>query len=184
MKSLKTFMISVIVFVVLLVGVGFTLPNSAHIERSVVVKAKPDVVFPLINNLHGFMRWSPWGKLDPHMTLTYGGPEEGVGARLSWSGNASVGTGSQEIIESVLNQRVKTTLQFGGYQHASTATFTLTPQGEGTKVAWAYDTAMGNDIISRYFGMALDGWIGNEYERGLATLAKLAESEPEANTTP
>lgn len=184
MKSLKVIMISVVGLIVLLVGFGFTLPDTAHVERSIVIKAKPDAVFPLLNNLHGFMRWSPWAKLDPSMTLTYSGPIEGVGARLNWSGNAAVGTGSQEIIESIPNERVKSNLQFGGYQHASTGTFTLTPQGEATKVTWAYDTSMGYDIVSRYFGLMLDAWIGNEYDRGLAALGKLLESPEPVQAAP
>lgn len=184
MKSLKAIMISVVGLVVLLAGIGFTLPESTHVERSIVVKAKPETVFPLLNNLHGFMRWSPWGKLDPNMVLTYRGPSDGVGSNLNWTGNASVGTGSQEIIESIPNERVKSTLQFGGYQNPSTATFTLTPQEGGTKVTWAYDTSTGYDIVSRYFGVVLDRWIGPEYELGLATLANLAESPEPLQAAP
>jgi uncharacterized protein YndB with AHSA1/START domain len=170
-------MIGLATLVVILVGAGFALPESAHVERSVVVKASPETVFPLLNSLREFNRWSPWSALDPNAVTTFTGPIAGVGAQMSWSGNAAIGTGNQVIIESVANQRVKTRLQFGGYDHPSTATFTLSPQGEGTKVIWSYDTSMGYDIVSRYFGVMLDRWIGKDYERGLSVLARLAESE-------
>jgi hypothetical protein len=176
MKLLKKIVIGIVVLVLILIGVGFLLPETVHVERMIVTKAKPDMVFPLVNNLHEFNRWSPWSDLDPNMITTYAGPAAGIGAKMTWSGDASVGSGSQEIVESVANQRVKTSMQFGGYDHPSTATFALTPQGEGTKVVWSYDTSMGYDIVSRYFGLMLDRWIGKDYERGLAVLSRLAES--------
>lgn len=184
MKAIKIIMVVVTGLIALLAGYGFALPESAHIERSIAIKAKAETIFPLINNLREFNRWSPWSTLDPQMVTSYNGPQEGVGAQMSWSGNSAVGTGSQEIIESVPHQRVKSKLQFGSSGNASTALFTLTPDGEHTKVTWAYDTSMGYDIIGRYFGLMLDGWIGSEYERGLQSLAQLAESKPKETAIP
>ena len=181
MKILKVLVISVVSLVVVLVGIGLLLPESAHIEREVTVKAKPEAIFPLLNNLHEFNRWSPWSDLDPNMIMTYEGPVQGVGAKMTWSGDSAVGSGVQQITESVPNQTVKSSLQFGGYDHPSTGTFTLTPQGDRTKVVWAYDTSMGYDIVSRYFGLMLDRWVGTDYARGLVVLARLAES---AGTNP
>ncbi|MGH8539391.1 MAG: SRPBCC family protein [Stenotrophobium sp.] len=171
MQMLKGLVIGVVGLIVLLALVGLVLPSTAHVERSVVIKAAPAEVFPEINSMREFNRWSPWSDLDPNMTTTYTGPTSGVGAEMSWVGNASVGTGSQEIIESVPDQRVKTKLVFGGYDHPSTASFVLTPVDAGTRVTWNYDTSMGYDIVSRYFGLMLDHWIGKDYEKGLITLS-------------
>lgn len=189
MKVLKGLAVGLVGLVVVLAGIGFLLPATAHVERSVVTTAAPGTVFPLLNNLHEFNRWSPWSDLDPNMTTHFEGPDAGVGAKMSWAGNGAVGTGSQQIIESVPNQRVVTSLAFGGYDHPSTATFTLTPEGKGTRVVWTYDTSMGYDIVSRYFGLMLDRWVGNDYSRGLSVLARLAESQagapaPETATAP
>ena len=187
MRILKNLALGLVALVGVLIGIGFLLPENAHVERTIIIKSKPETVFPLLNNLHEFNRWSPWSDLDPNMTTSFEGPTDGVGAKMSWSGNSAVGVGTQQIIESVPNQRVKASMQFGGYDHPSTATFSLTPQGEGTKIVWAYDTSMGYDIVSRYFGLMLDRWVGADYERGLTVLARLAESEnksPEANTPP
>lgn len=189
MKMLKGLAVGLAGLVVVLAGVGFLLPEQAHVERSVVTTAAPETVFPLLNNLHEFNRWSPWSDLDPNMTTQFEGPDAGVGAKMSWAGNSAVGTGSQQIIESMPNRRVVTRLAFGGYDHPSTATFTLTPEGKGTRVVWAYDTSMGYDLVSRYFGLMLDRWVGNDYARGLSVLARLAESQagapaPETATAP
>ena len=191
MKFLKNLVIGIVALAVILAAVGLLLPASAHVERSVTIQASPAVVFPLVNDLHEFNRWSPWSELDANMTTTFSGPMAGVGAKMTWAGNSAVGTGSQEIIESVPNQRVKTNLQFGGYDHPSTATFTLTPEGDATQLVWSYDTSMGYDVVSRYFGLMLDRWVGKEYEQGLAVLKRLAESDaakpppaPVTSTTP
>ena len=182
MRQLKNLAIGLVALVVILAGIGLLLPESAHVERSVVAKARPEIVFRLLNNLHEFNRWSPWSDLDPNMTTSFEGPADGVGAKMSWSGNSTVGVGTQQIIESVPNKRVRASLQFSGYDHPSTATFTLTPQGEDTKIVWSYDTSMGYDIVSRYFGLMLDRWVGKDYARGLTVLARLAESENKGST--
>lgn len=176
MKLLKRLVIGVVALIVILAIAGFLLPSAAHVERSRVIKAAPAAVFAEINSLREFNRWSPWAGLDPNMTVSYSGPASGVGAKMEWAGNAAVGTGSEEIVESVPDQRVKTALSFGGYDHPSSASFVLTPVAGGTQIVWRYDTDMGYDIISRYFGLLLDHWIGKDYDKGLQSLAHLLEN--------
>lgn len=44
--------------------------------------------------------------------MTYSGPEEGVGAVSSWESPGQMGTGRAEVVESNLNQNVKTKITF------------------------------------------------------------------------
>ena len=53
--------------------------------RSLAIAAPPDAVFPHMNDLKKWMAWKPWGKVDPNMKLTYGGPASGVGSNYSWA---------------------------------------------------------------------------------------------------
>ena len=97
---------------ILLVMIGFLLPSSAKVERSVVINAPAASIFPHINGMQAFHAWSPWSTIDPQTDYQFSGPETGVGSRMSWqSGDARVGQGSQEIVESSPNTRVKTRLE-------------------------------------------------------------------------
>lgn len=115
--------------------------------------------------------------MDPSAKYTYSGPASGVGAKLAWVGNSSVGSGSQEIIESVPDGRIVNALDFSGSQ--AKATFRLTPDGNGTRVTWSLDSEHGYNPINRLFGaFLLDGMVGKDYEKGLAKLKGVLESGP------
>src|SRR5678815_4574661 len=87
--------------VVVLVVVIATRPSSYRVERTTRIAAPPEVVFSLVNDFHGWDRWSPWAHLDPSMKTTFGGPPSGVGATYAWAGNDKVGEGNMRITESV-----------------------------------------------------------------------------------
>lgn len=103
------------------------------------------------------------------------GPEAGVGNTLNWtSEHPQVGTGSQEIVESVPEQTVKTALDFGPMGSAS-ASFDLTPEGDQTQVTWGFESDLGMNPMSRWMGLMMDKWVGGDYERGLTNLKALVE---------
>ncbi len=74
-------------------------PTPYTVERSTVVAAPADQIFPLLVDFHEWPRWSPWEDIDPDMQRTYGGAESGVGATYAWSGNRKAGAGSMEITD-------------------------------------------------------------------------------------
>jgi len=152
-----------------------------HVERAVSIDAPRTTVFMLVNGFKLFNRWSPWYALDPGATYTYEGPANGVGARLVWNGNPdTLGSGSQEILESRPYDLVKTRLDFGP-QGVATGQFTLAPDGAGTRVMWAFDTDLGMNPVSRYMGLLFDRLVGADFEKGLASLKQLAESLPKTD---
>lgn len=179
MRVLKWLLIVVVVLIAGVVGVGFVLPDRAHVERSIVVNAKPATVYTVLNGFRQFNKWSPWASLDPRTTYTIEGPLVGPGAKQGWrSEDPAVGAGSQEILEAVPFERVVVKLVFEGFDSDNLATYTLTPQGAGTQVVWAYDSTFKGDLVGRYFGLMLDGMLGPDYERGLTSLKALVESLP------
>ncbi len=171
---LRRFALGVSILVVLVGLFSFTLPSAAHIERSITIQKPTSTIFPYLNNLKKFNEWSPWSKLDPETVYTFSGPTEGVGARVEWkSEQKSVGEGSQEIVESRLNELVKTDLLFGNGT-PSKAQFYLDGTATETKVTWAFDAHF-DGILERYFGLMMDKWVGGAYEEGLQNLKQLVE---------
>ncbi len=173
---LKKALIAIIMLALLLVIVGFLLPAKIHVERSAVIDAPPAVVFDLIDDFHNFNKWSPWAELDPATKYTFEGPDHGVGHRMRWqSDNPNVGSGSQEIIESVPESLVRTHLDFGP-NGIATASFHLEAAEGGTQVTWRFDTDLGRNPAVRYFGLLMDRMVGPDYEKGLSNLKRLAEA--------
>lgn len=173
---LQKVLIAVASLVVLVVAIGLVLPQTAHVERSIVIDAPPDAVFALVNGFSRFNEWSPWATLDADTVYSFEGPGSGVGARMTWSSdNPSVGSGSQEIVHSEPYRTVHTALDFGD-QGAASAAFTLEPGEDGTRVTWSLDVDFGWNLFGRYLGViAFDRLAGADYERGLQRLKDLAE---------
>ncbi|MGQ0698323.1 MAG: SRPBCC family protein [Panacagrimonas sp.] len=174
------FKIVLIVVVVLIAAVlifAATRPDTFHVERRIDIRAPPEKIFPLINDLHGFSTWSPYEHKDPAMKRSYSGAAEGVGAAYAWDGNKEVGQGSMEITGSSAPSKVTIKLDFlRPFEAHNTAEFTLQPQGETTQVTWALDGPC--PFISKLMGVIfnMDKMIGTDFEAGLVKLKSVAEA--------
>jgi uncharacterized protein YndB with AHSA1/START domain len=177
MRILKRILVALVVLAALFVGIGLLLPETTRVQRSVVIARPAADVYAMLDSYERFNAWSPWFERDPKAEYAYEGNARGVGASMRWkSANPDVGNGRQSIIESEPNARVVTRLEFEG-QGDAIATFALQPAPQGTQVVWMFETQHGNDIIGRWFGLMFDQWIGPDYEKGLAKLKTLMESE-------
>lgn len=163
---------------------GYLLPREVHIERSITIERPAPMMFELLNSFQYFDKWSPWAQRDPDATFSISGPESGVGARLSWSGDPQlVGSGWQEIVASKPYEEIKIRLDFDAQGPADTG-FRLKPLGDATRVTWFFDSDLTKGVnyldafLARYFGLLFDRWVGGDYETGLANLKKYAESLP------
>lgn len=175
---LKKVLLGIAVIVAILIAVIATRPADFHIERSAKIEAPASAIFPLINDLQQWTRWSPWDKLDVNMKKTYVGPQAGPGAEYSWAGNNQVGEGRMTIEDIKENESVSIKLEFLKPMKATNQTlFTLTPEGEGTVVNWSMDGK--NDFIGKAFSlfMNVDQMVGADFERGLASLGDQAKVE-------
>ncbi len=151
------------------------LPDHAHVERRITIKAVPAAVFPFVNNPRNTEKWSPWLERDRNATLTYSGAAAGKGAKLAWRSDVpDVGAGTLEIIESKPNELVRVALSFEGHGDA-TSYYKLKPENDGTSVTWGFDSMLGWNPVKRYMGLMFEAWIGADYERGLQNLKSVLE---------
>ncbi|ADO72984.1 SRPBCC family protein [Stigmatella aurantiaca] len=152
-------------------------PASFHIERSAVIAAPPEAVFPHLNDFRLWAAWSPWEKLDPSMQKTYGGPSSGVGSTYAWSGDSKAGEGKMTILESRPSTFLSLRLEFlKPFPATNTVTYTLAQKAGGTEITWAMDGEnpfMGK-VFSVFFNM--DDLIGKDFEKGLADLKRVSEA--------
>jgi hypothetical protein len=152
-------------------------PSTYRIERSVVVNAPVENVYGNVVTFQKWARWSPWAKLDPEMKVAYSGPEGGVGSVYHWKGNDKVGEGRMTVTGAQKDALVQIKLEFlKPWEQTSETTFRLAPAGPGqTRVTWAMTGE--HDFVGKLFAlfMDMDKMVGGDFEKGLATLKKVAE---------
>lgn len=169
--------------ILLLLIVSLFLPSQVHVEREAVIDAPQEVVFNQVNTLRNWEDWSPWHTIDPEMKLHYEGPPAGEGARYRWeSDHRNVGNGSLTITRSERPARIETEMDFME-QGTAQGSYTFEPTNGGTRVVWAMDSDMGRNPVGRYFGLMMDRWIGQDFERGLANLKQVSEEAARKDTT-
>lgn len=164
--------------ILVLVGVIATRPADFIIQRSAVLPVQPDVAFTVVNDFHHWNEWSPWSKLDPQQKTTYSGAESGTGAVYAWTGNDDVGEGRMTIEESKVNELVRIKLEFiKPFATTNTTTFAFKPAEGGTEVTWAMTGT--HDFMGKAFSlfMDMDGMVGKDFEKGLASMKTAAETE-------
>ena len=175
MLEIILYIIGGIALLVLLIG--FTSPRMARMNRSIIIDASAEKIFPYLNNLKSFVdHWSPWTEKDPSAAHEYNDIAEGKGAHYSWKGEPKkVEEGSMTIMESETNKHVKTKLQFKGRGDAL-AGWTLEAQDGKTKVTWDFESDNGMNPIGRIFGRFMDKFLGPDYENGLNKLKEVVEA--------
>jgi len=113
-------------------------PAEFTVTRSTTIAAPASAVFPLVNDLHQWEKWSPWEKVDPSMKKTFAGPASGVDASYSWAGNREIGEGRMTITESKPNEVIRMRLEFfKPMEGTDDVTFAFKQDGAQTGVSWA-----------------------------------------------
>jgi len=166
--------------VVLLLGVvflggAFLLPSTTVVERSRTVALSPSDSFALLDSFEHFTAWSPWTAFDPQARYVRSGPASGVGARLAWSGNQALGSGSQEIIaHDRAAGTIDVALDFGG--HPARTRYLIAPAADGSLLTWRLEMDHGYDPFARWVGLLMDRMMGPDLERGLAMIDQVEPS--------
>jgi uncharacterized protein YndB with AHSA1/START domain len=154
-----------------------TKPDTFRVQRAARIKAPPEKIFPLINDLHRWRAWSPDEKKDPTMKRTLNDIASGKGAVYEWEGNKDVGKGRMEIADTSPPSKVVVKLDFvKPFEAHNIVEFTLEPNGDSTHVTWAIHGP--SPYISKLMGIFInmDSMIGRDFEAGLANLKTVAES--------
>jgi uncharacterized protein YndB with AHSA1/START domain len=176
---LKAFAYVAAALVVVVAGIliyAATRPDTFRVQRSASIKAPPEKIFALINDLRGWSAWSPYEKKDPAMKRTFSGPASGKGAVYEWDGDKNVGKGRMEITEVTPPNKVLIKLDFiKPFEGHNIAEFTMEPKGDNTIVTWAmYGPSSFMFKVMGIF-MNMDNMIGNDFAVGLANLKAIAE---------
>ena len=148
------------------------------ISREIVIALPPEKIFPFISQPKLVHEWSPWLEQDPGLQMVYSGPSDGIGAKSSWDSRGKMGTGSATVIESVLNQRVQTQLDYTKpFEMSQVAEIVLKPTSGGTMVTWSVQGKSGFMARVMCSFMSMDKMVGDQFVKGLNTLKSRIEAK-------
>jgi hypothetical protein len=177
MSFIKKAFIALTIIVIAFIGIGFMLPSEWRMERSIVINATPDRIYPYVANFQtGWPQWSAWDIEYSDSVYTSSGAQEGVGAIRSWT-SAKMGNGFQEIVKANPQEGITFELTMTSYGTKMLGTITFTPVEGGTLVHWSDVGQMGNNPVMRWMGLFMDRMMGKMLEDSLANLKQVAESQ-------
>jgi len=181
MTRFLEFLVSVVIVFALAVLVGVLLPAHGHVDRNIEVSSPLRQVFDSVNTFHRFPEWSAQHKLDPQTHMTFEGPPEGEGAKVSWtSASQQVGNGALTITKSEQDSKVAMSLDntWSGENKGYTITLTPAQNGKTVTINWAYDADYGWNLIWRYAGLYIHGDPATQIQYNLSDLAAMLASFP------
>jgi hypothetical protein len=177
MRFLTKLFLAVLTIVALALLVALFLPNKYRVERTIIIEASPEAIFPWVNNLRKWPEWTVWTReQDPTLTYSYEGAEEGAGATSKWDGKKT-GSGVMKVIEANPRTGVKYDLSFEQGKYKSVGAILFEAVGGATKITWADEGELARNPLSRYFGLLMDQMIGPDFETGLNNLKKKIETK-------
>jgi uncharacterized protein YndB with AHSA1/START domain len=160
-----------------LLAYAATKPAHGRTARTVTIKASPERIFPLIDNLRSMNLWNPFVKTDPNLKGAYSGPDSGKGAAYAFDGNKNAGAGHITITDSVPPSKVTMNLiMTRPFACDNIVEFTLVPADDGmTAVTWAMSGPC--PYFMRVMGTLfnMERMMQGTFDKGLADLKAIAE---------
>jgi hypothetical protein len=175
MKLTKRVLIGIGIFILILLQIGLFLPHEFRYERQIWVDADPEDIFPFINNLKEWEKWTALKKEnDRTYTASFEGSKEGEGAIKKWTSEKN-GDGKIEIVLSIEDRLITydKILEKEGFK--SNGKIELIEADGGTTVIWTEEGDFGYNIIGRYIGLIMDAFEGGKLEKSLVNLKKICE---------
>jgi hypothetical protein len=170
MKVLKRVGIGIVAILALALIASFLMPKNYHLERSIVIAAEPEQLFPYVNSLPNWERWSYWHRLDPGQKLAYSQNPTGINAWYTWNGTINK-TGKVTILKSEANKSMVYEMIFDEME-PNKAGFVFEPVNGGTKAIMSMDYDLSPPV--NLFGGIMKGMIETQFDACLKNMDSVA----------
>jgi hypothetical protein len=147
---------------------GLLLPGRWEAEAEAVIQASPEELFPLLNNLEAWARWSPM----PESGQETFGSVSGVGAGLRWD-DPQYGVGEVRIISSQANAEVGYEVEVEGGALKIQGLLTLEGEERGTRISWRESGDFGWNPLMGFAARGMASSQGDAMRESLTTLGQL-----------
>ncbi|QJR79492.1 SRPBCC family protein [Alteromonas pelagimontana] len=175
MRMLKKLIYGLLGLFVIFLVIGLMLPTQYEVQRSIIIDAEPEAIYPNVVNLRAWPQWGVWFIRDPNMQITYSGPDRAIGMQSTWLSEVQ-GNGEVEIVQLEHNKRVVYQLRFVKKNIGSTGQVTLELKPEGTRVTWTDSGKVSDNPMDRYAALMMDDILGPDIEMGLENLKTVVEN--------
>jgi uncharacterized protein YndB with AHSA1/START domain len=151
-------------------------PSTFHLEKSVIIQARPEKVYELIADFHNWPRWAPQDREDSTMQRSYSGAANGLGAISDWVSKGRAGAGRMTITAAKAPSSVEVAVDWQRpFRVQNTHHFTLSDDQGRTQVTWiAEGTNLYLMKVMELF-VGTDRLMGQHFEAGLTNLKTVAE---------
>lgn len=168
--------VGLVVAIAIFLGYVSTRDGKFRYERSGVINASADKIFPYISQFKLGSQWSPYEK-GIEMPKSYGGTEGQVGSWMEF-GPSKSGSGRLEILELVPNQQVKIRLHMTApFEANNIVIYTLTPEEGSTRFVWMMEGDGG--FMGKLMTTIIDceKMVAGQFTEGIQNLKVLVESQ-------
>ena len=151
----------------------FFLPRRPRVARRILIRADKSHIFPLVNDLRNWPRWTAWNQRQ-EVEYHYDGPPAGAGAAQEWkSGNHA---GVLHITQSHGPERIAYTLMMDDHWLLEGAISLEEVAPHQTRVIWLARWHGAVFPWARYRDLLMMICNGHDFSAGLENLRKLAET--------
>lgn len=174
---MKKILIILAVLLIAFLAFYFTRPNSYDVERTIVIKASPEQIWPYVSNFENWNKWSAWKEKDSTVTNTFEGEQGIVGSVTEYT---SLESGSGRMVNTGMtkNEEITYNMKFlEPWESESTGHVRLKKVDGGTEVSWGFGGE--HNAFSKLMNM--DKMIGPDFDRGLELLKEKVEKEAMEN---
>lgn len=172
----KMILLGLLAIIVVFLGYVSTRDGKFRYERSGVINASADKIFPYISNFKLGELWSPYDKPELKMQKKFNGTDGQAGSTMEFDGKES-GSGKLTLLKLVPNQSVDINLvMLKPFRADNLVEYKLTPEGSGTRFTWIMSGDGG--FMSKLMTAVIDceKMIGGQFEEGIAKLKTVVEN--------
>lgn len=175
---LKKILIAFATLMALVLAIGLALPSKYRVERSTSIPASSEAVYVHVASPTRWEEWVPWNaKRFPGNQWVVGGPEVGVGAVRSWSGE-DVGNGTLSLTEADPKTGVVYEMSVEHGEYLVHGRISFSPEDSGTRVTWVDEGDIGGNPFAHYLVPLIESRLGGHIEEALTNLRKQVEAHP------
>lgn len=176
LRLLRFLVVGTGLLVLAIVLVGFFMPGSWSAERSRTLRAPPEKVHAVLEDLRSWSAWSHWTtQRDGSAVFTFDGPDKGAGSRMSFEGQI-LAFGSVTLVKADPPRGVEYEIRFRGVDEVTRGSILLEPDGTGTRATWREGGELGRNPIMRMFSPLMSAKLGQDFAGGLERLEARVES--------
>lgn len=145
-----------------------------HLKRQIFINKTQSEIFRFLVDFKNWNQWSPWLKLEKTCIPVWQGEPGQIGHSQSWDGQI-IGSGRMTLEALTPDKKIAIQLEFfKPWRSKSKAFFDLTPQGDGTLVAWSMENNL--PFFMYFFKSQISAYLGSDFMRGLRMLKECLET--------